>query len=263
MGYVGLAVAFLLTPAAARSANLQDAFRSAFGQAAPMIRHTKLRNVGETDLSLEPVLLIHVGGRRFALVVSESFDGGYWAPGDVAVAYLDRDSTGWRPVNVWYEFAQSGSFGEPFSRQKVLSFNFGGTPFFAGDGELCGMGACTSSYELIAFSPDRPTDWGWIPDSASDESLGPLTMPDGSRESSLPDFKSDGETYTGCGGYEYSSVISAPGKSGDLMRVTYTGWMLPGGNGQKRSYFQFYSELSLAHGKMIFRPEVKLPNCGS
>jgi hypothetical protein len=234
MGYVGLAVAFLLTPAAARSANLQDAFRSAFGQAAPMIRHTKLRNVGETDLSL-----------------------------DVAVAYLDRDSTGWRPVNVWYEFAQSGSFGEPFSRQKVLSFNFGGTPFFAGDGELCGMGACTSSYELIAFSPDRPTDWGWIPDSASDESLGPLTMPDGSRESSLPDFKSDGETYTGCGGYEYSSVISAPGKSGDLMRVTYTGWMLPGGNGQKRSYFQFYSELSLAHGKMIFRPEVKLPNCGS
>ncbi len=57
MGYVGLAVAFLLAPASARSADLQDTFTSAFGQAPPMIRHTKLPKIGETDFSLEPVLL--------------------------------------------------------------------------------------------------------------------------------------------------------------------------------------------------------------
>lgn len=253
MGYVGLAIAFLLTPVMAKSANLQGAFEAAFGQSPPMMRNANLPNIGKTDLRLEPVLMLPVGGRRFALVVSESFDGGYASLGDIAVAYLDHGSTGWRPVKVWYEFARSGSFGEPFAQHKVWSFNFGGTPFFAGEGELCGMGGCTRWYDLIGFTPDRPTDWGWI--NASGVFDPKIIGSDGS----LPD--SGG--MIGCGGYEYSSVISPPRNKGDLMHVTYTGWMIPGGAGQKRNNFQISTELSLTRGKMNFRPDVKLPNCGS
>jgi hypothetical protein len=251
--WAGLAAVFFVTPVMAKSADLQDAFKAAFGQAPPMIRHANLPKIGEKDLRLEPVLLIHVSGRRFALIVSENFDGGYWAPGDVAVAYLDHDSAGWKPVRVWYEFDRNGSFGQPFSGQSLLSFNFGGAPFFAGEGGLCGMGGCQSWYDFIGFYSDGPMIWGGMASSAWYD---PSYMH--TNQDPLPD--SDG--LTGCGGYEYSSVISAPRNKGDVMRVTYTGWMMPGGKGQKRHDFHFSTALSQSHGELKLQPATTLPNCG-
>jgi len=249
IGCVGIVAAFLLTPIIAKSADLQDAFRAAFGQAAPMLRHTNLQNWGETDLLLKPVLLVHVGKGSFALIVSESFNGAHAAAGDVAVAYLDRDSHGYQPVRVWYEFIESGSFGKPFPRNNVWSFNFGNDPFFVGEDEYCGMGACTRSYDLIGFGPGGPIDWGGIAAS------GVLT----------PGFYTipDGNGLFGCGGYTFSSHISAPRDRGDIMRVTYIGWTVAGGSGQKRRHFDVSTEAFLTQGKVKLRPEVQLPNCGS
>jgi hypothetical protein len=253
IGWVVLAAIFVFTPIEAKSADLQDAFKAAFGQAPPMMRHANLPKIGNTDLRLEPVVMVHLGGRRFALIVSESFDGGYWAPGDVALVYLDRDATGWQPERVWYEFARTGSFGSPFSSgHKLSSFNFGTMPFFAGESGLCGMGSCNLWYELIVLDPDGPADWGYMPSSG-------LLLPE---YNDIADGSVNGDILTGCGGYEYSSTISAPQAKGDLMRVTYTGWMIPGGNGQKRHDFKISTEVNLHQGSVNFRSGVKLPNCG-
>jgi len=252
MGYVGLAVAFLLAPASARSADLQDAFEATFGHAPPITRHVNLemphQQWGETDLSLNPVLLVRVVGTRVALIISETFDGCHEAEGDVAVAYLDHNTAGWRLVRVWYEFAQTGSFGVPFPRHKVFSFNFGELPFFAGESEWCGFDSCNRFFHLIGLSPEGPLDWGDVYASGS-LAPGVFTVPD-----------SNG--INGCGGYEYSSTISAPINRGDLMRVTYSGWMIPGGNGQKRRSFEDSAEVYLTNGKARLRPEIQIPNCG-
>jgi hypothetical protein len=111
------------------------------------------------------------------------------------------------------------------------------------------MGACTRGYSLIGFSSAAPMDWGWI---AASGSLTPgfYTIP-------------DGDGLSGCGGYEYSSVISAPRNSSDIMRLTYAGWMIPGGKGQKRRDFDISAEAFLTHGEVKLRPEVHMPNCGS
>ncbi len=257
IGRVALTAAILFSPIIAKSAELQDAFKAAFGQAPPIMRHANLQmehqEWGETDLRLDPVLLVQITGTRFALIISETSDGAHEAGGDVAVAYLDHHAAGWRLVQVWYEFAESGSFGIPFPRHKVWSFNFGGTPFFAGESEWCGDGACARGYELIGFSPDRPVDWGGIASSGSFEPAW-LKQPN-----PLP----DGDGLTGCGGYEYSSIISSPRHKGDVLRVTYTGWMIPGGEGQKRRDFHISTEVALTHGRLILQPKVQIPNCGS
>jgi hypothetical protein len=235
----------------AKSEDLQNAFKAAFGHAPPITRRANPPNLGQTNLRLDPVLMIPIGRKRIALVLSETINGApHWAEGDVAVAYLDHASTGWRPVHIWYEFVQTGSFGIPFFGQ-VRGLNFNGLPFFAGESEYCGMGACTSWYSLIGFNPDGPSAWGNVPASGSTIFW--------SFQTSLP----DGQGLIGCGGYHYSSVISAPTKRGDVMRVTYTGWMIPGGTGQKRHNFHVSTEVFLAHGKLNFRPEVQIPNCGS
>lgn len=248
MGWLGLAAAFLFTPVMAKSADLQEAFKAAFGRAPPMMRRVNLTTWGQTTLRLNPLRLVHIGGAHFALVISESFDGAHVAEGDVAVAYLDRDQAGWRPIRVWYEFLQTGSSGTPFPRHKVWSFNFGGSPFFAGESLYCGMGACTRWYDLIGLNSDGPSAWGHIDASGSFEPIG----------DPIPD--SDG--MIGCGGYEYSSVISAPRTNGALMRVTYTGSMTPGGNGQSRHDVRVSTEVFLAHGRLTLRPEATMPNCG-
>jgi len=247
-----LAVAFLFQPIGAKSADLQDAFKAAVGTAPPVTRQTQLPNWGETTLNLEPLLLVHMSGPHYALIISESFNGAHAAEGDVAVAYLDRNAQGWRPIRVWYEFARTGSFGTPFTGQKLWSFHFQATPIFAGESEYCGMGACTRWYDLIGLTGDGPMDWGSIPASGS---LQPIyTFPDGKAD--------NGFVLTGCGGYEYSSKIGAPDDKADLMRLTYIGWMMPGGAGQKRQYFKTSSELFLSRGKPDLRPAVPLPNCG-
>jgi hypothetical protein len=110
------------------------------------------------------VLLAHVSGAHYALIISETFKGAHAATGDVAVAYLNHDPHGWRP---------------------------------------------------------------------------------------------------GCGGYEYSSRISAPEHKGDLMRIMYTGWMIPDGPGQKRRDFHISAALSRLQGKLSLQPEIQLPDCGS
>jgi hypothetical protein len=133
-----------------------------------------------------------------------------------------------------------------------LSFNFGTTPFFAGEGGLCGSGSCNLWYELIGFGPDSPVDWGYMSSSGS------LWT----EYNDIPDGVINGEVSTGCGGYEYSSTISAPQDKGDLMRVTYTGWMIPGGTGQKRHDFKISTEVNLHQGAVNFRSDVRLPNCG-
>lgn len=221
-----------------------------FGRAPPMMRRVNLTPWGPTDLRLDPLRLVHIGGAHFALIISESFDGAHVAEGNVAVAYLDRDQAGWRPVRVWYEFLQAGSSGTPFPRHKDWSFNFGGPPFFAGESLYCGMGACTRWYDLIGLNPDGPSAWGHVHASGWFEHE-PDPLPDGSHG------------LTGCGGYEYSSAISAPKTEGAVMRVTYTGWMMPGGNGQKQHDIRVSTEVFLASDKLGLRPEAKLPNCGS
>lgn len=242
---------FLLAPVKAKSAELEDAFKATLGQAHKPVRQVAV-NGEEITYRLDPLLLVHIGGPRYALIMSESFDGAHLDTGAVAVSYLDHDTQGWRLKQAWYEFEQAGSWGIPFYDRQLNSYDFS-VPFFAGVGEYCGMGACTGWYSLIGLLPDGPADWGKIP-------AGAAFQPD---SFGISDGEYQGTLLTGCGGYKYSSVILPPKNKGDLMQVMYRGWMIPGGNGQKRHNFQVSTEVSQSHGKLKFQPEIQMPNCGS
>ncbi len=246
------AILFLFLPVKAQSADLEDAFQATIGQAHRPIRQVTFGNGEAITYRLDPLLLVHIGGQHYALIMSESFDGAHWATGAVAVSYLAHDTQGWRLIQAWYEFEQPGSWGIPFYDHQFESFDFN-LPFFAGTGEYCGMGACTGWYSLIGLPLDRPAKWGNIPaGGAFKPDIFPLT-----------DGEYQGTLLTGCGGYEYSSVISAPKNKGDVMQVTYSGWMIPGGSGQKRRNFKVSTEVSQSHGRLKFTPKIQVPNCGS
>lgn len=225
---------------------LKAAFAAAFGRAAPVMRSVSFPDGVKVDYQLDPLVLVHVGGSRYALIVTESFNGAHAFTGAAAVAYLDREAGAWRPVRVWYEVLQAGSFGTPFIDD--MSFHFGRMPFFAGVGQYCGMGACTEWYSLIGLEPDGPVSWGVLHDS-------------GKFDPGFDDL-GDGGGLTGCGGYAYSSFISPPRDKGDVMRVTYEGWMLQGGGGEKRRVLRGSAEVSVVQGKLSLRPDVAIPNCG-
>jgi hypothetical protein len=236
-------------PQQAKAANqngLQDAFKAAFGQAPPMTRPITSNGVTYT-YTLQPLILVRLSGTLFALIVSEDLNGApHIATGAAAVAYLNLESGTFRPVRVWYEFVQAGSFGMAFIGS--ASYHFGVPPFFVGEGEYSGMGATTVWYSFIGLYPSGPVNWGLINDAGTLEA----------DSYSL----ADGDGLTGCGGYAYSSFISAPKRKNDLMQITYTGWMLPGGGAQKRLNFHFSKDVFLTQGKLNLRPKGNIPNCG-
>jgi hypothetical protein len=231
---------------AAQNNALRDAFTAAFGK-NPAPRHAIFPDGTKLTYRLAPIRLVPIGGTRFALIASETANAAHADTGAAAVAYLDHASGSWKLIRSWYEFIQDGSFGTPFIGN--MAFTFGAIPIFVGEGNYCGMGACTTWYSLIGLTPAGPVSWGDIQES-------------GSLEAVVYDDLADSEGQTGCGGYNYTSRISAPRTKGDIMRVTYKGWMLPGGGGQKRQAVIGSTEVSLRNGKLALHPAIAIPTCG-
>jgi hypothetical protein len=227
---------------AAAALTAQSAFKLAFEQTPPMARTVKYSGA-RLDYRLTPLLLVRLSSTRVALIIAENHDGGNDAAGTAAVAYLNWQSGEWRLVRVWYEFIEAGSFGTAFINYRAL--HFGETPMFAGESMNSGAGSVTTWYNVIGLYPDGPVAWGFIHAS-------------GAFNTDFPSGDSDGSI--GCGGYNYSSVISAPRQKGDLMRVTYKGWMRSGAD--KRRDFLLSTEISLRQAKLNMQPAIKVPNCG-
>jgi hypothetical protein len=224
---------------------LQSGFLAAFGHTSPMRRNVRSPS-GRLNYMLHPLLLVRLSGTHAALIVAEDTDDGNAYTGAVAVAYLTWRSNQWRLFRVWYEFIQTGSFGTAFLSYR--EFHYGNFPLFVGESENSGTGAVTTWYNLIGLSPNGPLAWGFIHAEGAFNS-----SPDGLR---------DGDGDIGCGGYAYSSSISAPTKSDNLMEVTYRGWMLPGGQGQKRHEFLISAEVATKKGRLSLQPAPEIPNCG-
>ncbi len=230
---------------AAAPLTLQSAFQAAFGQAPPMMRNVRYSDV-QVIYTLHPLLLVHLGETSSALIVGEDTSGGYASSGAAAVAYLTWRSGQWRLVRVWYEFVQAGSFGTAFVGYRALYSSM--PPLFVGESEDSGAGSVTTWYNLIGLYPRGLVAWGFI-HAQGEYNLDLEGM-------------SDSNGYVGCGGYTFSSLISAPKKKGDLMRVTYKGWMMPGGDGEKQRKFLLSADVLLKQGKLSLQPTLEIPNCG-
>jgi hypothetical protein len=247
MRRIALSLASLFLATAANAADLDDAFAAALEIAPSPRRVLPLDNAEETDSTLKPLLLVHLRTNRFAMVISESWNGSHGEAGYAAVAYLDRGPAGWRPVRFWYRLIEAGSWAKPFERNRFQLLTVGPMLVFAGEGQWCGQGACNRYHHLIALHPDAPIALGNIPASASWDGLGSSVDADGR---------------TGCGGYNYTSPLAVRKNAPGVIRVTYNGWMKPGGKGQKRRSFRLTTDVSLVDAKLTMYPEPKLPNCG-
>jgi hypothetical protein len=180
-------------------ADARAAFAAVWGAPPPTTRAAALGRNVSTDYEVEPVALVPLGHRRFALVEKESSRSAPHAvAGAVSIAYVQRLRHGWRRLGAWHEIAWNGESGGGNLRV-VVRHDLGPDPVVLVTGSHLGQGAFTQSAVVVRLGQKRPVALGRIPLGANNVGGG------------LPDE------------YDYRArVIPSHGKG--FVSVTYRGW---------------------------------------
>ncbi|HWE45617.1 MAG TPA: hypothetical protein VG407_06270 [Caulobacteraceae bacterium] len=139
-------------PVAYAAADLNKAFAAAFGAPAPADK-VVTRDGQDAMLRYRPARLVSLG--TVTVLISEArTDGCHGCYGELAVHYLTRDGTGFKPAGAWPEISDGGSFGEP-PNWSIRTDLFSGPALVVHAGGT--WQGCTVDYaDIIELTPDRP-----------------------------------------------------------------------------------------------------------
>jgi hypothetical protein len=153
-------------------AEARAAFAAVWGAPPPATHAAALGRNESTDYVVEPVALVPLGHRRFALVEKESSRAAPHAvAGAVSVAYVRRLRHGWRRLGAWHEIAWNGESGGGNLRA-VVRRDLGPDPVVLVTGSHLGQGDLTESAVVLRLGQKRPVALGRIPLSASNVGSG-------------------------------------------------------------------------------------------
>jgi len=153
-------------------AEARAAFAAVWGEPPPASHAAALGRNVPTDYVVEPVALVPLGHRRFALVEKESSRAAPHAvAGAVSIAYVQRLRHGWRRLGDWHEIAWNGESGGGNLRA-IVRHDLGPDPVVLVTGSHLGQGDLTESAVVVRLGPKRPVALGRIPLGANNVGSG-------------------------------------------------------------------------------------------
>jgi hypothetical protein len=195
-------------------AEARAAFAAVWGEAPPATHTAALGRNAPTDYDVEPVALVPLGHRRFALVEKESSrTAPHAVAGAVSIAYVQRLRRGWRRLGDWHEIAWNGESGGDNLRA-VVRRDLGRDPIVLVTGSYLGQGDLTQSAVVVRLGQKRPVALGRIPLGASNIGSGNPNE------------------------YDYRARVHR-GTGAALLKVTYRGWTGPRKDGEDQEAPRF------------------------
>lgn len=183
-------------------ADARAAFAAVWGEPPPTTHAAAMGRNVSTDYVVEPVALVPLGHRRFALIQKESSPAAPHAvAGAVSIAYVQRLRHGWRRLGAWHEIAWNGESGGGNLRA-VVRRDLGPDPVVLVTGSYLGQGDLTESAVVVRLGQKRPVALGRIPLGASNIGSGNPNE------------------------YDYRARVRRGG-AGALLSVNYRGWTGP------------------------------------
>lgn len=143
-------------PSAAETAlTTAEAFRMAFGKAAPVARTVSRGEPGDQEtLTYTPAKLVPVGD--VVALVSAATNGSdcHACSGALAIHYFKREGSAWRLAGSWPEIVGGNGFGQP--PEWRIRTDLGRPAYLVADTGWSGQGYTCGKTDLVELTPEAP-----------------------------------------------------------------------------------------------------------
>ena len=142
-------------PAAATTLTAADAFRMAFGKAAPASRTVARGEPGnEETLTYTPAKLVPVGEVMALVSTATNRSDCHACSGALAIHYFRREGAGWKLAGSWPEIVAGNGFGQP--PEWRIRTDLGRPAYLVTDTGWSGQGFTCASTDLVELAPAAP-----------------------------------------------------------------------------------------------------------
>lgn len=142
-------------PAAVTPLAAAEAFRMAFGKAAPATRTVPRGEPGnEETLTYAPARLVPVGDVMALVSTATNSSDCHACSGALAIHYFRREAGSWKLAGSWPEILDGNGFGEPPSWN--IRTDLGRPAYLVSDTGWTGQGYTCAQTDLVELTPTAP-----------------------------------------------------------------------------------------------------------